>query len=312
MEAVRTEGLVKTYGNFQAVRGLDLTVQEGSVYGFLGPNGAGKTTTIRMLMGLARPSAGKGWIGGYEVTGQRDQVARLVGYLPEDPLFYSYMTPLEFLQYSGRLFSLPEAEIKRRSAELLELAGLKEAARRRIHGFSRGMRQRLGLAQALINQPKVLLLDEPASALDPAGRREVLELIKGMEGRCTVLMSTHILSDVERVCDRVGIISQGRLVAEASKAELLERYAVPAFKLEVESSCQEALATWGRSLGELPWVTHAGIDGASAHIVVSEVEIAKRELPALALQAGLVLLRYEVARPSLEDVFLQLTGEHAV
>lgn len=311
MEAIRTEALDKSYGSFQAVRGLDLTVEEGSVYGFLGPNGAGKTTTIRMLMGLARPSGGRGWIGGHEVTAERDQVARLVGYLPEDPLFYGYMTPREFLKYSGRLFSLSEAEIKRRTEELLELVGLKEAAKRRIHGFSRGMRQRLGLAQALINQPRVLLLDEPASALDPAGRREVLELIKSMEGRCTVLMSTHILGDVERVCDRVGIISQGRMVAEASKGELMERYATPAFDVEVEPACQERLHAWCEALGTLPWITGVTVEGLAAHILVNDVDTAKSELLPSALQAGLVLLRYEVARPSLEDVFLQLTGERS-
>jgi ABC-2 type transport system ATP-binding protein len=309
MEAVRTEGLRKSYGSIEAVRGLDLSVAEGSVYGFLGPNGAGKTTTIRMLMGLARPTAGQGWICGHEVTRQRDQVARLVGYLPEDPLFYTYMTPSEFLEYIGRIFELDAAEIRRRSMELLDLVGLSGAAKRRIAGFSRGMRQRLGLAQALINQPRVLLLDEPASALDPAGRREVLELIKGMEGRCTVLMSTHILGDVERICDQVGIISQGRLVAHASTRELLQRYAVPAFEVEVEDGQAARLLEWAESLRSLSWLAEVRVSGPQARLAVHDFALARQALLPSALQAGLDPLRYEVARPSLEDVFLHLTGD---
>jgi ABC-2 type transport system ATP-binding protein len=308
MKAVRTQDLEKVYGSFQAVRGLDLTVEEGSVYGFLGPNGAGKTTTIRMLMGLARPTRGHGWICGLEVTQERDEITRLVGYLPEDPLFYGYMDPLEFLSYCGRLFELSPGEIKQRSTELLDLVGLNSAARRRIAGFSRGMRQRLGLAQALINRPKVLLLDEPASALDPGGRREVLELIKGMAGKCTVLMSTHILSDVERVCDQVGIIAQGRLVAHGRTHELLERYAVPAFEIAVDVEYSDRLQTWGEVLRTQPWVSEVTLSSSSARVVVNDFGTAKNLLLPEALQAGLVLTRYEVSRPSLEDVFLHLTA----
>ncbi|MFU8773990.1 MAG: ATP-binding cassette domain-containing protein, partial [Anaerolineales bacterium] len=288
---------------------LDLTVQQGSIFGFLGPNGAGKTTTIRILTGLARPTQGRAWVGGYDTRIHGGEIARLVGYLPEEPLFYSWMTPREFLEYSGRLFGLTAAQLKKRVPELLDLAGLNAAAKRRIGGFSRGMRQRLGVAQALINQPQILLLDEPASALDPAGRREVLELIKEMQGNCTVLMSTHILADVERVCDRVGIISNGRLVAEASQEELLQSYAVPAFEIDIDPLSQNGLQTWAQKLRETPWITDVVINNLSARIVVEDVETAKRELLATTVQSGLILSRYEVARPSLEDVFLHLTGE---
>jgi ABC-2 type transport system ATP-binding protein len=309
MEAIRIERLHKVFGQVQALSGLDLIVQHGSIFGFLGPNGAGKTTTIRILTGLARPTRGQAWIGGLDIHTQGSQISRLIGYLPEEPLFYSWMTPREFLEYSGRLFGLTVAELNKRIPELLDLAGLKAATKRRIGGFSRGMRQRLGLAQALINQPQILLLDEPASALDPAGRREVLELIKEMRGKCTVMMSTHILADVERVCDRVGIISDGRLVAEASKEELLQRYAVPAFEIEIDPISQNDLHPWIENLRSLPWILDVAVDNLSTRIVVEDVETAKRELLATTVQFGLILSRYEVARPSLEDIFLHLTGE---
>src|SRR5512143_3738028 len=228
MSAIRIEELRKVFGAFTALDGLSLAVEEGAVFGFLGPNGAGKTTTIRILTGLARASGGHAWVAGKEVTANGHETARQIGYLPEDPAFYTWMNPVEFLDYVGRVFKFPGAERSKRVKELIQQAGLEEAARRRIGGFSRGMRQRLGLAQALFNRPQVLFLDEPASALDPAGRKEVLEFIEQQRGQCTVFMSTHILADVERVCDTIGIINRGKLVTSSPREALLERYAIPA------------------------------------------------------------------------------------
>jgi ABC-2 type transport system ATP-binding protein len=304
--AIRIEGLTKRFGEVQALDELSLAVEPGSVFGFLGPNGAGKTTTIRILTGLARADAGRAWIDGCEVTKDPRGVSRHIGYLPQEPSFYPWMTAREFLDYVGRVFGLSAAERKQRAAELLELAGLAEAAGRRIGGYSGGMGQRLGIAQALVNHPPVLLLDEPVSGLDPAGRRELLQLIQRLRGQCTVFMSTHILADVERVCDSVGIISRGCLVAEAPQQELLERYAVPAFELEGDSRSTEQLSAWAEGVRAQPWVTSVGIDRSTARVVVDDVQIARRELLASALAAGLVLNRYEIVRPSLEDVFLRL------
>jgi ABC-2 type transport system ATP-binding protein len=309
MEAILTQGLKKGYGKVQALQGLDLCVQPGSVFGFLGPNGAGKTTTIRILTGLAEANSGKAYINGLDIAKNRDEISRLTGYLPEDPLFYPWMTPVEFLEFTGRIYGFSPPELKRRISELLDLTGLTGAAKRRTGGFSRGMRQRLGMAQALINHPQILLLDEPASALDPAGRREMLELIKEMGSKTTVLMSTHILADVERVCDRIGIIAEGKLIAEASRVELMESYAVPAFDLDVDPQSKETLQTWAESLKQRPWVVEASVEGTYAHIVVNDVAAARRELVASTVEAGLILSRYEVARPSLEDIFLHLTGD---
>jgi ABC-2 type transport system ATP-binding protein len=309
MLAVRIEELRKMFGSFTALDGLNLSVEEGTIFGFLGPNGAGKTTTIRILTSLAHATSGKAWVNGIEVTSKPSDLAQRIGYLPEEPAFYTWMTPLEFLDYVGRVFRLPSQERASRTKELLILAGLEGAAKRRIGGFSRGMRQRLALAQALMNRPAVLFLDEPASALDPEGRKEVLEFIEQLRGRATVLMSTHILADVERVCDTVGIINRGRLVTAAPREALLAKYAIPAFEVEVEADSETSLAQWGESLKKEAWVKSISLDGVVARVVVSEVEIAKRSLLTSIQQAGLILSRYEVVKPSLEEVFLQLVGQ---
>jgi len=310
MSAIRIEGLRKSYGGVTALDGLDLQVESGAIFGFLGPNGAGKTTTIRLLTGLAQPSQGRAWVDDVEVTGGGlHRVARKIGHLPEEPAFYNWMTPHEFLDHVARLFGLPAAERQARVDELLHLVGLTSAARRRVGGFSRGMRQRLGLAQALINRPPVLFLDEPASALDPAGRKEVLSLIESLRGRCTVFMSTHILADVERVCDSVGIIANGRMVAQGPSEALLERYAVPAFELEADSGGEAALAAWVETQRAQPWVANATADGLHARLLVTDMPAAKHALLPSALASGLVLNRYELVKPSLEDVFLRLVGE---
>jgi ABC-2 type transport system ATP-binding protein len=309
MAAIRVQDLRKTFADVRALDGLDFSVESGSVFGFLGPNGAGKTTTLRILTGLARADGGRAWVDGVEVTAGKGQVARHIGYLPQDPAFYPWMTAGELLDHVGRVFGLSSKECHGRTRELLDLVELSEVARRRIGGFSGGMRQRLGIAQALVNRPAVLLLDEPVSSLDPAGRRELLQLIDHLRGQCTVLMCTHILADVERVCDTVGIINRGKLVTEAPQKDLLERYAVPAFEVEVDHGLAGPLAAWSRALGQVPWVTSVSADDRTARVVVNDVSIAKRELVASAVQAGLILTRYEVVRPSLEDVFLQLVGE---
>jgi ABC-2 type transport system ATP-binding protein len=308
MVAVRTEGLRKVFGSFVALDGLDLSVEEGAIFGFLGPNGAGKTTTIRILTGLAHTTGGQAWVLGKEVTGNHDEIALHIGFLPEEPAFYTWMTPLEFLDYVGQIFKLSASTRLARAKELLAMAGLEESAKRRIIGFSRGMRQRLALAQALMNSPQVLFLDEPASALDPVGRKEVLDFIEHLRGQCTVFMSTHILADVERVCDTIGIINKGKLVTEAPREALLARYAAPAFEVEVDHLSEAALLAWANELKHAPWVKSLSIKGLVVRVIVSDVNLAKLELLSSISQAGLILNRYEVMRPSLEDVFLQLVG----
>lgn len=308
MEAIRCEGLTKHYGAIAALDGLNLVIEEGVIFGFLGPNGAGKTTTVRLLTGLSRPSRGRAWVMGEEVTPTSVSLRSKVGYLPEEPTFYNWMNGREFLIYVGELFHLPSGENKKRCDELLEFAGLNEAASRRIGGYSRGMRQRLGLAQALMNRPKVLFLDEPCSALDPIGRREVLDTILRLKEEATVFMSTHILADVERICDVVAIIDKGRLVIEERTEELRDRFAQPIFELHLEGEAHSIT----RLLQSLPWVAKVEEEQrdneAVLHIRVSDVITAKRELPKIVAESGLILLHYELTSPSLEEVFIELVG----
>ena len=312
--AIRCDGLSKTYGQIVALQDLNLAVEAGTIFGFLGPNGAGKTTTIRLLVGLARPTRGQGWVAGHEVTADGKAARQLIGYLPEEPAFYPWMTGAEFLDYIGRLFGLDGAERKKRVDELLDLAGLREAGRRRVGGYSRGMRQRLGVAQALINHPSVLVLDEPASALDPQGRRDVLTLIEQLREQATVFMSSHILSDVERVCDRVAIIDRGRLVVEADREELQDRYAPPAFELAWDEGDNEQtqVTDFLHLLEGAPWVSQVERQHRALRVHVSDRAQARRELLSLVAQSGLVLGRYELVRPTLEDVFLRLVNREGI
>ena len=310
MSSVHVEALKKTYGAVHALDGLDLQVAPGTIFGFLGPNGAGKTTTLRILTGLARPTSGTAQVAGVDVLKDPGKLSRRIGHLPEEPAFYGWMTPREFLDYLGRLYGLSASARRARTRELLALVRMEEVSKRRIAGFSRGMRQRLGVAAALIHHPEVLFLDEPASALDPAGRKEVLDLIGNLRGQCTVLMSTHILADVERVCDVVGIIAKGRMLVQSQREALLERYAIPAF--EVEGDDQAGLSLWVETLRRLPWVMSITPRNGAFRITVRDVQSAKRDLLALAVNSGISLNRYEEVRPSLEDVFLQLVGSEGL
>ena len=306
MPVIKCENLTKSFGNVVALDKLNLEVAERSVFGFLGPNGAGKTTTVKLLMGLSRPTAGTAWIDGEEI-GSASLRGR-IGFLPDVPAFYSWMSGREYLHFTARLHNLPTAEIKPRCEELLELVELKKAAGRRVGGYSRGMKQRLGIAQALVNRPRVLFLDEPTSALDPMGRRDVLSLISRLKESATIFMSTHILSDVERVCDTVGIIDNGRLVTVASIEDLKGRHALSVFELEFE----EDSAAFAARLEALDWVEKVETLTVNQlpvlRVKARDVSLARREMPRLAAGSGLTLLRYENVLPSLEDIFVELVG----
>jgi ABC-2 type transport system ATP-binding protein len=309
VEAVRCEGLTKRYGRVEALNRLDLTVASGAIYGFLGPNGAGKTTTLKLLTGLGRATGGSAWVAGQRVAPNSIALQRKIGFLPEEPAFYGWMTGRESLAFLGGLFGLPSKETASRGAELLELVDLTDAAGRRVGGYSRGMRQRLGIAQALINRPEVLFLDEPCSALDPLGRAEVLDTIARLRERATtVFMSTHILADVERVCDVVGIIDRGSMVVESGVDELRRRFARPAFEIEFEQPADSFLA----ALESQAWVEKAEAEAADGlfRVTVSanDVERAKRELPQLVAATGLPLRQFQSVLPTLEDIFVELVG----
>lgn len=227
MTAIKTEGLCKDYRvgfwrrPVRVLHALDLTVEPGETFGYLGPNGAGKTTTLKLLLGLVRPSAGRAWLRDRDVGDPRARAA--VGFLPESPSFYDYLTGIEFLGHMARLAGLARAEAREQIPALLELVGLSAARRTQLRKYSKGMLQRVGLAQALLGNPDLVILDEPMSGLDPIGRKEVRDIILRLraEGR-TVFFSSHIIPDMEMICDRVGILVRGRLVRVGRLDELLE------------------------------------------------------------------------------------------
>jgi ABC-2 type transport system ATP-binding protein len=309
--AIVCQGLVKHYGPVKALDGLDLVVPAGSIFGFLGPNGAGKTTTVRLLTGLAEPTAGTATVAGYDIRRGGNDLRARISYLDQQPQFYGWMRGRELLSFLGELFGLRGAELRARVDEVLVLSGLTDAANRRVGGYSGGMRQRLGLAQALLNRPDVLFLDEPASALDPAGRHDVLQIIDGLRGKATVFMSTHILGDVERVCDRVAIVNRGRLLVESSVSELQERYAQPIYLIEPESGQVEAVARLVATLKAEPWAASVEEASGQIRVVARDTARASQAVLPLVVASGVTVTRFERSRPSLEDIFLRLVGEPA-
>jgi ABC-2 type transport system ATP-binding protein len=303
--ALEVRALVKVFGDTRALDGIELSVPTGSVYGFLGPNGAGKTTTLRILTGLARATSGKATVFGNDVSVQGTKARALTGYLPDVPGFYEWMTAREFMRFAGGLFGIEGRELDERVDALLDLAGLADV-RTRIGGYSRGMKQRLGVAQALVNAPRLLMLDEPTSALDPIGRRDVLDMISSLAGRTTVFFSTHILADVERVCDTVAVLDRGRVVAQAPIGELKGRYGARRLVVEVGSGSEELAAAFR----ERGWATSVEIDSEGAiQVAVDDVEAAERAIPALVAERGLALRRLEGGEVTLEEVFVDLVGE---
>ena len=301
MSAIEIRGLVKEFGATRAVDGLNLSVPKGAVFGFLGPNGAGKTTTLRILTGLAAPSEGSVSILGVDVTKNYEQISPRIGYLPENPAFYGWMTAVEYLSFCADLFSLSKEDRDRRVGYILDVVGLSDI-NRPILGYSKGMKQRLGVAQALINGGDVLFLDEPTSALDPVGRKEVLDMIATLAKEKTVFFSTHILSDVERVCDQVAMLNKGKLVIESDLQTLKEQYLEPVFTLEFD----DLPGLFVSLLSGLPWVVKVEISEKTVIVRVNDLELAQRELPRLVARTSLPLRNYQLAEPSLEDIFMRV------
>ena len=314
---IETRGLAKTYGLVAALKPLDLSVREGSIFGFLGPNGAGKTTTMKLLLGLARPTSGSGSIFGKDIVSENFQIRRRVGYLAQGPRYYGHMTARETLRFVARFFySGPESAIERRVDESLSLVGLSDRADRRIRGFSGGEMQRLGIAQAQVNDPDLLILDEPAASLDPMGRRDVLEIMARLrdEQGTTIFYSTHILGDVQRVSDSVAILDRGRLLAQAPIDELLTvgGTGVAVYELtfggETGTALERARArvlsqSWVSSLDEYPEP-----DGERRWTVgTTDRAAAEQHLLRLVLETpGVKVTGFGRKRQSLEEAFLDL------
>jgi ABC-type multidrug transport system, ATPase component len=302
--AIETRGLTKVFGKTKAVDSLDLHVPEGSIYGFLGPNGAGKTTTIKMLAGLSKPTLGQIKVFGREVSFGNRQYNDEIGFLPDVPNFYNWMNAVEFLRFTGEIFSIDKNILSKRIGGLIELVGL-SGVKKRIGGYSRGMKQRLGIAQALINNPRVVFLDEPTSALDPIGRKEVMDIMKTLSGKVTVFFSTHILADVERICDRVVILDHGRAVLEDKIEDLRSKYSMHV--LSVETDAGEKKQRIMDEIRRREW-TELVSNGENGEFSVRtrNMEIAQRELPGIIAREDAALKKFIVLEPTLEDIFMKV------
>jgi len=301
--AIELDGLTKVFGDVRALDGIDLEVAEGSVFGFLGPNGAGKTTTLKILTGLARPTGGTARVLGQDVVHAGNDVRASVGFLPDVPAFYPWMTAEETMRFFGALFGVGGDELDARVSALLDLAGL-SGVESKVGGYSRGMRQRLGVAQALVNAPRLLMLDEPTSALDPIGRKDVLDMIEALSGRTTVFFSTHILTDVERVCDTVAVLDRGRVVRQGPIDELKRAGGATRITIEVDGGAGSLL----EALQAEAWCMECGRDGDTLTCAVGDIRLARSALPGMLAARGLGLVRLVEEEPTLEEVFVELVG----
>ena len=309
--AVQTKSLTKTYQGASAVDAIDLSVPRHSIYGFLGPNGAGKTTTMKMLLGLIRPTSGSGSIFGLDIEKDSPAVRRRVGYLPQEPRFYPHMTSRETLRFAaGFFFSGPADRIESRITDMVEMVGLQDKADRPIKTLSGGETQRLGIAQAQIHEPDLLILDEPAAALDPLGRRDVLAILEHFRSSSTVLYSTHILDDVQRVSDRICILKNGRIVEQGTIDDVLSSGRDSVFSVVIEGDVDRAQAT----LLAQHWVDRVDVDGggssARLRITVNDVSSAEARLQRVLLEDEALVVK-EFSRPSasLEDIFVDLVED---
>jgi len=285
---ISTHGLSKSFGKIHALKSLDLRVPQKSIFAFLGPNGAGKTTTIKLLLGLIKPTSGGGEIFGLDIVRDSVDIRANIGYLPQDARFYEHMTARQTLEYTARFFYTgPQSAIDRRVNEMIELVGLEDKADRPIRGFSGGERQRLGIAQAEINYPDLLILDEPAANLDPQGRRDVLKVMSRIRKYATIFYCTHILDDVQRVSDQVAIVNQGELVTQAPIEELLAGTGELIYTVTLKGDARSAYS----QVIQQPWVSAIEASQNDGHatwlVKVTDVTAAEDQLMSQLVSSGL-------------------------
>ncbi len=296
---IECRDLTKQYGTFTAVDHLNLNVRKGEIFGLLGPNGAGKTTTILMLLGLTEPTGGSVRVLGLDPARQPLSVKARVGYLPDQVGFYDHLTARENLNYIAKLNGMREPEMSKRINEALAQVGLSNVADRRVKTFSRGMRQRLGVAEILIKQPQLIIMDEPTLALDPEAVREFLDLIRQLKASgITILLSSHLLQQVQAICDRVGLFHQGRMVLEGTVGELAQRVLGGAYRIHVEAEGGDAVAA---ALHALPDVVKVSANG-SQYNVEARADL-RAEIARKVIEAGGKLLGLSVDTPSLDEVY---------
>lgn len=307
MNVLELSHVKKSFGDQLVLNDVNLTIPTGSIYGFVGKNGAGKTTTMKLILGLEELSGGTIKIHDEQVTFGNTKTNRFTGYLPDVPEFYHYMTAAEYLNLCGEIAGFSKADRAKKISALLAEVGLTDT-HKKIKGFSRGMKQRLGIAQALLTEPELLICDEPTSALDPAGRQEFLDLLAGLRGKTTILFSTHILTDVERICDHVAILDQGKIVVEAPLDELREKYATPKIQIVVAENEMTTLTNTLVQLQNATIIDSFTTTADNATLIFSkgnDVTMAAVMSALLAVKISPRLL--QVVEPTLESVFLEVT-----
>ena len=297
MDMLRITGLCKRFGDKEVLKGLDLTVPEGSIFGFIGVNGAGKTTAMKTVLGLLKADGGEILVNGERVVYGQTATNRHIGYLPDVPEFYSFMTAAEYLDFCGEISGMSKTETASRRDELLTLVGLQDE-KHRVGGYSRGMKQRLGIAQALLNRPKLLICDEPTSALDPVGRKEILDILLLVREQTTVLFSTHILSDVERVCTDVALLNNGVVEIQGSMSEIKTRFRTDGYTLETaneadRNAIRRAFPTVKTAEGNILTLTEQDTPVFDVLRFVADQQIP--------------LLKWERSEPTLESLFMEVT-----
>ena len=296
MDMLCIKNLHKRFGDKSVLNGLDLSVPEHSIFGFVGKNGAGKTTTMKTVLGLLKADAGEILVDGKPVTYGQTETNQLIGYLPDVPEFYTFMTALEYLRFCGEMTGMQRTECEARSRELLELVGL-GAEKHRIKGFSRGMKQRLGIAQALLSRPKLLICDEPTSALDPVGRKEILDILLSVRDRTTVLFSTHILSDVERICTDVAFLDNGKICVQGKLSDIKKQFQQEEYLLETQR--EEDLPA---ILQAFPAVRQTG----KTRLVFLERDVTAFDVMRFLADQSIPMLKLERAEPTLESLFMEV------
>ena len=302
MEALKIENLHKSIGKNKIINGLSMSIPENTIFGFLGKNGAGKTTTMKMILGFLKKDEGSIKVFGEEVSFGQSKTNRFIGYLPDVPEFYGYMTAKEYLNLCGAITGLSKNEIKNKSEELLELVGLRDV-NKRISGYSRGMKQRLGIAQALLNSPKLLICDEPTSALDPLGRKDILDIILKIKDFTTVIFSTHILSDVEAICDHVVVLDKGKNVLEGSIDELKNIKRKNTIKIRFKSD-KELKAF--KSLDKFSnLVTNER--GDTLYLTDEDNQLKDIDILCELYKLNIFPLEIKIEEPTLENIFMEVT-----
>lgn len=297
MDMLRITDLRKRFGDKEVLSGLNLTVPEHSIYGFIGENGAGKTTTMKTILGLLKADSGEIIVGDERVVYGQTSTNRYIGYLPDVPEFYPFMTAPEYLRFCGEITGMKKAECDARLKELLELVGLGDE-NHRIKGFSRGMKQRLGIAQALLNSPKLLICDEPTSALDPVGRKEILDILLTVREQTTVLFSTHILSDVERICTDVAFLKNGVAEIQGKLSDIKTNYRSDEYLLEAEND-----ADVRKLMQEFPSMKQIGRN----QLAFCESALSAFDVLRFVSDQHIALLKFERTEPTLESLFMEVT-----